>query len=450
MTAISATLVDNLATWATSTGPEGAPVSARRAARRLVLDRLGISLGGRRLLGQHPTAMLALPGQPSASLWGERRSVFAPYAALANGCAGDALELEAGPDCVEAGWAAAEIADRSFGDLLTAVIAGAEVGGYVRRWLAGPLEEHGLHPPAMLGALSATVTAGRLLGLSAARLAGALAGVACLTPRAPFGPFTGGSTGKTLYGGWPHFLGLWAGLWSADGMVGPPTALEGSRGIAQSVLDAGGAVTPPPFGPGVHGWDVEQVTFKPFPCCRASHPALTALAGLERADPAAIREVRVRTYPYAVELERRVRGQAPIAAQASVRWSVAVFLAHGELQPGRSFTATTVSDPIVTRLADCTTVEVGLDYAGEGPRVRGAQVEIVLNDGRVQAARADEPRWGPSAPATDEELRERFCALVGDELPPALVDADLLDLPESTPMRALVAASERGGTGPSL
>jgi len=477
MTVASGGLVRELAEWIVSDGPERAPESARHAARRLILDRLGISLGGHRLLGAHPAAALALPGQPAATRWADGRQVFAPYAALANGCAGDGLDLQAGADSVEAGWAAAEVADRSLGDLVLAVIAAAEVGGYLRRWLGADLERHGLHPPATLGALSATAAAGRLLGLSAEQLAGALAGAACLTPRAPFGAFTGGATGKTLYGGWPHLVGLWSCLWARDGMVGPTTALEGSRGVAQSILDAGGAVTPPPFEPAARGWEVEAVAFKPFTCCRAAHPALTVLERLERPDPGRVREVRVWTYPYAVELERRVRGRSPIAAQASVRWSVALFLALGELRPGRAFTAEALADPAVTLLADRTMVEVGPEYAGDGPRVRGARVEVVLDDGSEVGGSAEEPRWGPTAPATDDELRARFLALV-DESGVTTVDArgpdfhgapagaddsharsggaerqhgraadlvGVLDMPDATPTRSLLATTRLAG-----
>jgi hypothetical protein len=213
------------------------------------------------------------------------------------------------------GWAAAEVADRSFGELLTAVVAGAEVGGYLRRWLAATWSGTGStrrHARRAVGGDGG----GRLLGLSVDELAGALAGAACLTPRprsavhrrrerqdavrrlAAPGRAVGVPLGARRHG-------------RAAGGAG------GSRAVAQSFLDAGGPVTPPPFEPGRRGWEVEAVTFKPFPSCRRLHPALTVA---RRARPCRSRDVRVRTYPYAVELERRVRGHAPIAAQASVRW----------------------------------------------------------------------------------------------------------------------------------
>jgi 2-methylcitrate dehydratase PrpD len=441
-------VVKDLAAWAASVSLDSLPPSAVHAARRLVLDRLGISLGGTRLLGVHPTATLALPGTPSATVWATGQQAYAPYAALANGCAGDGLELMAGPDCVEGAWVAAEIADRALGDLLAAVVAGAEIGGYLRRWLADANEKHGLHHPATLGSLSVAAAVGRVLGLPEDRLAGALAGAACLMPRAPFGSFTGGGSAKSLFGGWPHQLGLWACLWAQDGMVGASTVLEGSRGVAQSLLDAGGAIEAPAFAPGRGGWEIERVLFKAIPACRSVHPSVTALESLGRIAPETVRAIRVWTYPYAFDLDQRSHGPLgdwPGAAQVSVKQSVALALVSGGLAPG-GYTSAALADPAVRRLAGLTTVEVGPEYAGDGPRVRGARLEVELADGRVLAAKTDEPRWGASGPATDAELRARFRELSGTDGAERSTDRagagtlggrDLLDLPPDTPIRAL-------------
>jgi 2-methylcitrate dehydratase PrpD len=435
-------LVKDLAAWVSSVTLETLPPGTLHAARRLVLDRLGISLGGTRLLGVHPTARLALPGTPSATVWATGQQAYAPYAALANGCAGDGLELLAGPDCVEGAWAAAEIADRTLGDLLVAVVAGAEVGGYLRRWLADANEKHGLHHPATLGSLSVAAAAGRVLGLAEDHLAGALAGAACLMPRAPFGAFSGGGTAKSLFGGWPHQLGLWACLWAQDGMVGPSTALEGSRGVAQSLLDAGGIVQAPAFAPGSGGWEIERVLFKAIPACRSVHPAVTALESLGPLDVERVRAIRVWTYPYAVDLDTRSHGEGIGPAQVSVKQSVALALVSGGLAPG-VYTPAALEAPAVQRLATLTTVEVGQEYAGDGPRVRGARIEVTLDNGQVLAARTDEPRWGASAPAMDAELRARFQELVastdaaGAAVLGTVAGLDLLDAPTSTPIRAL-------------
>lgn len=431
-------LVYELAEWVTELRRDQVPDSAIHAARRLLLDRLGIAVGGHRLSGAHPTATLAarMSGQPAATVWATGAPAFAPYAALANGCAGDALELAAEPTCAEAGFAAAEAADRTLGELLLGIVAGAEVGGYLRRWLTEPLERHGLHPVAHVGGYAAVTTAGRLLGLSTDALAGALASVACLSPQAPYASFSGGATGKTLYGGWPHFLGLWACLWASGGTVGPATALEGSRGVGQALLDTGGPIEPPAFRPAVDGWEIEHVHFKPYPCNRGSHPTLTVLERFGRPDWSEIESVHVWTYPYAVELDRRSRGDDPTAAQMSIRTTVALSLVLGGLEPG-AFSAGSLADPRVGELAGRVAVEVDPRYAGEGPRIRGARVRLTLRGGRVLDERTDEAKWGRSAPATDEELMERFRFLTAGG---SVGGLDPLNAPEATKARAWGAA----------
>ena len=438
-TLVTRGIVADLAAWALGVQSTEISPAAMHAARRLLLDRVGISLGGLRLVGPHPTLRLAarFTGNPSATLLGGGRA-FAPYAALANGCAGDALELAAGPDCVEAGLAAAEIADATLDELLVAIAVGAEVAGYLRRWLSEAMEKHGIHPPAGLGAFSAAITAGRLLGLSPERLAGALGSVGSLMPQAPFGVFTGGAPSKSLYGGWPQMLGLWSCLWATGGTVGPTTVLEGSRGVAQALLDAGGAVIPPIFTAPTDTWEVERITFKPFPSCRACHPTLTALASLGAIDPNAVTSVHIATYPYAVALEGRTTGTGPIATQASVSRSVALALVYGGTSPLDMADSAASSDERVVAMEARTTVEVDPLYAGSGPRIRGAHVTVTLRDGATLAARADEPQWGPSSPATDAELRDRFALLVGAERT-AFGDA-IWSAPGALTVRALIAA----------
>ncbi len=238
--------------WATSLSIDEVPKDVRHAARRLILDQVGVSYGGAARKGGHPTALLAArsPGSPSATVW-SRGEAFAPYAALANRAAGDHLELTAGPECVAAGMATAEAMDASFGKLLCAVTIGAEVEDYIKRWLMLSVERHGLHPPALLGTMAAAACSAYFLDLPPGRFAGVLAAAAALMPQSPYAAFSSGASSKTLYGAWGQMLGVWSSLWSAAGVSGPLSVLEGSRGVAQALLDAQGPVKPPPFAPRV-------------------------------------------------------------------------------------------------------------------------------------------------------------------------------------------------------
>lgn len=396
--------LSSLSTWAISHSPTP---DARHAARRLLMDQIGISIAGHDRLGRHPTEVLAarMTGRPGATLWSTGRMAHAPYAALANRCAGDELELTAGPECVAAAVAAAETADATMRDLLDAICVAAQVEEYLRGWLLLPMERHGLHPPAALAAVASASAVARLLQMPVDRCAGTLAAAVALAPQSAYVAFSRGASGKTIYGGWGQMLGLWSAMLSQAGTTGAATALEGNRGVAQALLDAGGPVTPPPFDP--DGLAVARVPFKAYPCNRASHAALTAIDSLPTLPADDIAGVSILTYPYAVDLDRRSHGDAPIAAQVSIRTTVALRLLHGRLEPGRAFAPERLADPRVGSLVEAITVDTLPGMDDDAARVRLARVEVRMRDGRHHAAET-EARWGAQAPASDAELRSRF------------------------------------------
>jgi 2-methylcitrate dehydratase PrpD len=378
------------------------------------MDQMGIAVAGRALFGEHPASRLAarFVAPLGASLWTSEGRVLAPYAALVNRAIGDEMELAAGPECVAAAVAACEIAGATVGDLLDAIVVAADIEEYFRSWLGPPLERHGLHPPAVLGAIAAAAAAARALDLDANAFAAALTSAAALAPPSPYAAFSRGVSGKTLYGAWSQMLGLSAAMWSTAGMAGPLSVMEGSRGVAQAIVDAGGAVMPPPFEP--DGKAITRVAFKAFPCNRACHAPLTALADIQREgplDPRDVERIDVWTYPYAVALDRRSRGTSRIALQMSVRATLALALL------GRDLLSEPVGeagflDAAASDLADRIVVRVDPALSEGGARVRSAQLAIRLKSGRRLEARAL-PKWGLQAPATDADLRARFLTLAG-------------------------------------
>lgn len=364
------TVLEELASWAVATDAISEP--AKAAARRVLMDQVGVSVAG----GKPAPALRS--GRPAATLWSTGQRVFAPDAALANRFAGDDLELTAGPEIGAASVAAAEVADRSFGDVFVAMTIASEIEQYLRGWLQRSVERNGLHPPAFFAASSAAAAASKLIGLSPESFMGALAAAWALTPLSPYSAFSEGASGKWLYGSFGQQLGVQCALWARAGIVGAASTLEGRRGIARA-LD--GTSEPPRFEPKLDA--ISNVTFKAFPCSRACHPALTALEALGPLDPTRIARVEVDSYPFSVDLERRSTKRNAIASQMSISKT---------LQKALS-----ASIPVEVR-------SLGDDTL---PRRRYARVRVVFEDGSERRASA-EAKWGDAAPATDRELRDRF------------------------------------------
>lgn len=387
-------MLTTLAEWALTR--DSIPESVEHAARRVLMDQVGVSHAGGKSLA--PLSRR----RPSATLWSTGELVFAPDAALANRFAGDDLELTAGPEIGAAAVAAAELADTTLGELLVAMAVASELESWLRGWLQIAVERHELHPPAVFGAFAATAVATKLLGLDPERFAGALGAALALTPQSPYAAFAHGASGKWLYGAWSQKLGVQCALWARAGMTGAPSTLEGPRGVAQALLHD--RAPAPRFEP--DGWSIEKVTFKPFPCSRACHPALTAIekiVPLERGRT--IRRIDVWSYPFSVDLEERSTKANSIASQMSISATVA--------------RALETDAPITVRREGTT----------ELPRVRRARVRITLDDGSVEEATA-EPKWSADEPATDTELRARFVSATENQRV-----FDPWDVPGDTPVR---------------
>lgn len=373
------TALQELAGWAVDTN--SIPDSVQHAARRILMDQVGVSIAG----GKRLTTIAR--GKPSARLWSTGEAVYAPDAALANRFAGDDLELTAGPEIGAAGVAAAELADATLAELFVAMTVASELENYLRGWLQIAVERHGLHPPAVFGAFAATAVASKLLALERDTFAGALAAGLALTPQSPYASFSEGATGKWLYGAWSQRLGVQCALWARAGMTGALSTLEGARGVAQAFLHERCAAPAPEFRP--DGWAIENVTFKPFPCSRACHPALTALEKLGPLEPERIERIDIWSYPFSVDLEEQSTKANSIASQMSISAMVAQTLG-------------TTAPIAVTREGSA-----GL------PRTRRARVRVSMTDGTVREAESD-ARWNVAKPATDDELRARFVNATGD------------------------------------
>ena len=368
-------VLQDLATWAVET--HTIPDDAAHAARRILMDQVGVSAAGGKSI--EPLAH----GRPSATLWSTGELVYAPDAALANRFAGDDLELTAGPEIGGAGVAAAEVADATLGELFVAMAVASELEHYLRGWLQIAVERHRLHPPAVFGALAATAVASKLLALDRETFAGALACGLALTPQSPYASFSEGATGKWLYGAWSQRLGVQCALWARAGMTGALSTLEGPRGVAQAFLHDRSPA--PEFHPG--GWSIANVTFKPFPCSRACHPALTAIERLGPLEPDRIERIDIWSYPFSVDLEEQSTKANSIASQMSISAMVAQTL--GTAAP----------------------ITVSREGSSGLPRIRRARVRVTMTDGNVREA-TSEAKWSADEPATDDELRARYLEAV--------------------------------------
>ncbi|MCA1554978.1 MAG: MmgE/PrpD family protein, partial [Chloroflexi bacterium] len=160
-------------------------------------------------------------------------------------------------------------------------------------------------------------------------------------------------------------------------------------------------------------YEILNVYFKPFACCRWAQPAIAGalqLAQQHRLAPCAIARVVVRTFSAAARLSR-AHPQNTEQAQYNLAYPVAAALMDGELGP-RQVLPPRIGNRTIRDLADRVEVVVAPEYDALFPRHAIADVQLVMRDGHVFTAERVHARWEPPAVPSDEELAQKFHGLV--------------------------------------
>ena len=141
--------------------------------------------------------------------------------------------LHPGAPVIPAALAAGEMVGASGADVLAGIVAGYEVTCRVALALpAGAHYDRGFHPTATCGAFGAAAAAGRVFGLDADGIAGALGTV--LSQAAGSLQFlANGAWTKRFQVGWAAMNGLVAATLVREGFKGAAEALEGKHGFMQ-------------------------------------------------------------------------------------------------------------------------------------------------------------------------------------------------------------------------
>jgi 2-methylcitrate dehydratase PrpD len=378
---------------------------------RLVRDTLVVGAAG----AAHPDASAILAaarrwgrGEDCAVL-GSSERMPAPAAAFVNGfrihcLEWDAVHEEAVVHALSAVTAAASaVADREGApdaERLAAIAVGVEIACLLGVAATSPLR---FFRPATAGAVGAAVACGRLLGLSRDRMADALAlGVA--QAAGTMQAHVEGSVALPVQVGMAARAGVSAADLAAAGVRGPSDPLEGAFGYFP-LFDAG--------SPGPHaarlGRFAGEVSIKPWPCGRASHGVLDALAR------AGGREV-VRIEAFVPPLVKRLvgrpwrEGMGLAEARLCLPFLVALMLRDGLIDP-RAFTPAAFADPGLRALA--ARLELVDDGNADPNALAPQRLLLSFAGGDRQEVVLEAVLGSPAAPLSDEQLRAKW-ALAAD------------------------------------
>jgi len=453
------TVAERLAEEVTALRTAPIPGEVLGRANDLLLDFLGVTLAGvpeesSRAL-RRGLERLGLRG--NGTVLGTTERLPPPHAALANGAAAHAIEMDdthlggsihLGASVFPAGLATAEVTGASGEALLRAAVAGYEVAARLAM-AVGPAAHYarGFHPTGTCGAFGAAVTAALLMDLDAAAVARAL-GIAGSQAAGSMEFLADGAWTKRLHPGWSASAGMHAAALAGAGFRAPASIVEGRFGLLHAYS---GAPDRGPLDDPAGGFELMRTGIKPHACCRYMQAPIDAALALRAAhaiEPGDVERVEVGIvsagFPIVYQPEdHKRRPRSVVDEQFSLPFGIAVALARGAASPAE-FVPEAADDPLVTRLMDRVIALHDDTLDRQYPRVWPAWVRIVLRDGRrveehVTHALGDPERF-PDAAA----LGAKFRGLARRTLAEPQVErlaAAVAALPRAASVRDVVAST---------
>lgn len=397
------------------------PHSTMEVCSRLVLDAVASAVPAWDMPGVKELRALLEPwSRGDSQVWvsGERLSPAA--ATLVNSAMAHALEYDdlhtqlpvhVGIVLVPAALAVAQARPQTTGsEVAVAIIAGAEVMcrlARATRSYHGKTGFRGWNPTSVVAGFGAAVTAGRILGLDADGIARAM-GLSYAQAGGNQQCIVDGGLMKRMQPGLVAEAGVRAAWMAQAGITGAADAIEGRYGYFNLYEhgDYDADILTRDLG---KNFEIELLSFKRYPVCGMSHPALDALRdiirdnGLERED---IAGVSAEGSKFVVDQVGRPYdpGENPeVAAQFNLSYNLATVLDTGtfglaDLQPAQTL------DPGRRQLA--AQIPVELDNALEGKWT--ARIRVRLRDGREFTKTRSLAASQQESPLSESDIRAKF------------------------------------------
>jgi aconitate decarboxylase len=425
------TVTSQLCERISSTEYENLGVPAIEAARRLVLDGIAIALAGTEEEAIHILAAhhKEQGGAAQATAIGNGFRLNTVSAAALNGAAMHVLDFEpmwspanhALSTTLAGVLALAEVRGATGREILTALVKGVEMQGWIRQ-ASGQFEASTtrFHPPGAAGPLGAAVAAGHLLKLDPDRLANAI-GIAA--SRAGSLLANAGTMTKSTHCGHASALGLESALLAERGFTANVDVFEAAQGYVPALYDDGFTVDEMlGFGRAPLRVVDPGYAIKMFPSQFGTHFGITAGLALHPniPFPAAIRRV-ILTAPV-MNYVNRPRPKTGLSGKFSLQYTAASALLDGEVGI-RTFTDARLAKADMQDLLG--KFEVRLDPAIPG-RFEEMHVllRVELDGGRVLETRCNGPRgkWG-TPPISEAEHLVKIRDCLATRFEPAAAEA---------------------------
>lgn len=409
------------------------PGDARAAARRQLVDTLGVAVAaaaepiGRSLAATLDAMAAEATDERAATVLGLGRRRSPDHAAWANGTLAHALDFDdsgfshPSATIVPGALAIAEVVDATIEDLAIALVFGYEAFervAKVGRFDDRRIREAGVHPTAVYGTIASAAACARLLGLDAGTTQTALSLAAAE-----------GSGLTQHFGSWAKGLG--AGAAARSGVTSAYLARAGFRGAEDAISGRYGLFS------AVHGvdrwsfdgfdddlgerWSIIDpgLAIKLYPSCGINRRAVDAVLAIRESaafEPDDVESITVDLHP---DVFHTLRFRAPtdgFQGKFSLDYNIASAALDGDVTID-SFSDAAANRPELRAM-------LGRIRFVEHPewdklRYRELPLRLTLRNGRTFEEALDAARGSKAMPLTDDEVRGKFTTCVERALPGA-------------------------------
>jgi len=364
-----------------------------------------------------------------AELWASGKRASVVHAALVNGTAVHAFELDdlhprsivhPGSVVVSAALAAAaHVGDVSGRQLITALAAGYEVASRVGMSMGAAHLKQGWHPTGTHGTLGAAAAAGVILGLDPHQLVHAIGTAGSQSSGLMSAQFS--SMVKRLNAGHAAQAGVMAALLARNGFLGIPDIIENEYGGYLSTFSP--RSDPQSITAGLGStWEVAKVGFKPYSTNGSCHPTIDILLGMrEQAGIAADDVDGVVVHCSTATFKHVGWPYEPISvtsAQMNLPYIAAVTLTDGDAFVDQ-FSPERIVDPRLIEFSRRVTViaDPQIDAGGDAMR-HATRVEVRLRSGETLRDERTHAKGSASAPLSRDDVEQKFFKLAGTAVDP--------------------------------
>jgi len=394
------------------------PESALESCKIVILDTIGVALGGSQAQHSQSAAAFAYDyrEKKEATVFAYGGKTSCLNAAFANGVMAHAIDFDddyepgavhVGCAVIPAAFALAESREENGKSLITAVVAGYEIACRAAGALVLKEKRTGYHITGAVGGFGSAAACGKLLQLEENQMISAL-GIAGDQAGGLLQYHFDGTMLKHLHGGKAAQNGLFSALLAERGFSGSPEIFEGGYGFYKVLF--GGDYDPAELTEDLgRSLRVNEMSLKPYPSCRATHSSIAAALILKRRHHPPVEEIdkiTLRLFSRAFNSYNKPSPETNLQALLSEQFCVATALLRGEVTL-QSFSPEALRDEKVRELMRKIELTEDSTLTDRFIKVRSRPIvlEILMKNGERYI---EEVEWAPGSPANPMSEADRI------------------------------------------